>query len=114
MSYGSLSKRCLTNLIIGCKQMNQNILQLESLSGSIYNSNLTPKELAAFEDFKSKNDLNFKGDLIKKAQEFYHWFLTNANGRDEYLTVGRMVHDYFSYLLFFIRNSKGRFHAILA
>jgi len=94
--------------------MNQNVLQLESLSGSIYNSNLTQKELAAFEDFKSKNDLNFKGDLIKKAKEFYNWFLFNANGREEYFTVGRMVHDYFSYLLFFIRNSKGRFRAILA
>ena len=92
----------------------ENILQLESLSGSIYNSNLTQKELAAFEDFKSNNNLNFKGDLIQKAQEFYHWFLTNANGRQEYLTVGRMVHDYFSYLLFFIRNSKGKFHATLA
>jgi len=92
----------------------ENILQLESLSGSIYNSNLTQKELAAFEDFKSKNDLNFKGDLVQKAKEFYNWFLTNAKGREEYLTVGRMVHDYFSYLLFFIRNSSGRFRAILA
>ena len=89
-------------------------LQLESLSGSIYHSNLTPKELAAFEDFKSKNDLNFKGNLVEKAREFYHWFLANANGRQEYLTVGRMVHDYFSYLLFYIRNSKGKFRATLA
>lgn len=103
----------LTNLIKRFVRMNNNILQLESLSGSIYNSNLTPKELAAFEDFKSKNDLNFKVDLVKKARDFYNWFLTNANGREEYLTVGRMVHDYFSYLLFFIRNSKGKFHAIL-
>ena len=91
-----------------------NIVQLESLPCLIYNCKLSKEELSAFEDFKLNNNLHFKGDLVKKTKEFYNWFLTNARGRKEYLAVGKMVHDYFSSLIFMIRNGRGNFHALLA